>query len=263
MTTTKKIKQSATAAKASTAHQKPVETSQTQKLIVTSQKHAVKKSTGAKVFDNGTDVSDVSRAPFPQANTGTPAIAPDDEAITDTFGALITIGENGNVSVNQIAIAAKFLHDFQIRFDEAAGQFRRYNSDTGVWDALNDAPAKLLLGSLLKRVAEENEAEKLIAMRTHSLLGSILGLARGHAVMPRPRADGSPLIHVANGIVDVSGKEPKLGDFDQDQFSTKACAIAYNPEAKCDRFLEELVTPALPDAEDGRPHDPRLRRPSP
>ncbi len=193
----------------------------------------------------GSDASDGSPAPLDESTDQKATPSPEEiDPIIREFGPLLAI-EDGDVKLNQIAVAAKFVRDRQVCFDQQAGGFRRYNSGTGVWDALTDAKTKLLLGAFLKQLAVEVDAPALLMMRTSSLLGSILNLAKGIAVMGDRDADTGPAIHCANGALDLTEGEPVLREFRADDWSRTSCAIQYKPEAKCSRFVDELLRPAL------------------
>jgi P4 family phage/plasmid primase-like protien len=196
--------------------------------------------------NTGTDASDGSPealGEMPAAN-GTVVTEEVDPNIEE-FGPLLAFDEDGNIKLNHIAIAANLTRDRQICFDLQAEQFRKYGPVTGVWQALTDAKAKLLLGAFLKEIAVELDAPALLMMRTSSLLGAILSLARGHALMGEPDASSGPVIHCANGMLDFTEAKPVLREFHADYWSKTACAIPYNPQAKCERFKDELLKPAL------------------
>jgi P4 family phage/plasmid primase-like protien len=191
------------------------------------------------------DASDASHAPL--THPAAPAEQPASEKIdpiVQEYGPLLLI-EGDDVTVNQIAVAKKFTVECGISFDETAGQFRQYDASSGVLKILNDAKAKLALGAFLKLVAEKENAPGLIMMRTNAMLASILNLARGIAVMGKPVIDAGPTVHVANGVIEVSATGAVLREFRPEDWATCACAIRYNPKAKCVRFQDELLKPAL------------------
>ena len=191
------------------------------------------------------DGSDGSPAPLAQdvKNPGDETAKAIDPNVQE-HGQLLEVKEDG-VLVNQIAVAAKFTSDYRLKFDELARTFRQYIPPTGLWQILNDAKAKLALGAFLKILAEQLNAPDLIMKRTNAMLSSILNLARGTSIMGERPADAGPTVHVANGVIEVSATSATLREFRPDDWSTSACTIPYNPAAKCVRFKDELLKPAL------------------
>ena len=176
--------------------------------------------------------------------------ADDQDPIVREYGPLIRV-EDDEVSINHIAVAAKFMSVYEIRFDAEFEMFRRYNPSTGIWETLKEAEARLALGAFLKNLADQLNAPGLLYKRTSSLLSAILKLAKGIAVMERALSDAIPRVHVANGVVEITPEGPNLRRFRPDDWARHSCKIPYNPKAKCDRFLEQFLKPAL-SAEDIR-----------
>lgn len=201
---------------------------------------------GETIGNTITDGSDGSPEPLGKIPVQSGTVAAEEvDPIIEEFGPLLAFDEDGNIKLNHIAIAAKFTRDGQICFDQQAEHFRKYNSVTGASEALTDGKAKLLLGAFLKELAVEVDAPALLMMRTNSLLGSILSLARGHALMGEREAASGPVIHCANGMLDLTGGKPVLREFHPNYWSKTAGSISYNANAKCERFQSELLKSAL------------------
>ena len=209
-------------------------------------KNAKSADTDKSVVVSGQKHSTPKDAPEnPDVTDGSPRVLfdPNDPIIRE-FGPLFSI-DGDKIKLNPPALGAKFVTEHQFRFDDSDGSFRQYSKVTGVWEPLREPKVKLALAAFIKALADHYQVEKLTMMRTNSLLGAILALAKGYKGMGEPDAAAGPLIHVANGVLDLSTGEAVLRGFSADDWSTSACDIGWNGGAKCDRFLNELLTPAL------------------
>lgn len=197
----------------------------------------------------GTYTSDGSARPFlsgEDQNGKCPPISPD--AIEKEHGPLVEVNDE-KIRFNQPAIAAKFVSEYRIVFDPTINRFRRYNPETGVWKALvRDHPCKLL-AAFLKTLADRLDLPGILPRRTSGLLNAILSIARGMAVMGQPKND-ELRIHVSNGVIRFVNGKAQLDSFSADDWAIHGCAIAYDKNATCPRFLEDLLKPALPDRDD-------------
>jgi hypothetical protein len=55
----------------------------------------------------------------------------------------------------------------------------------------------------------------------------------------------APFVHLANGVIVFHNGAPELVPFSPGFYSRNASPIAYDPDAKYERFLNELVMPAV------------------
>jgi putative DNA primase/helicase len=172
------------------------------------------------------------------------ALAKSIDPIIEEHGPLFFADER-SIHGNQIAIAAKFARDCQICFDPEASAFTGYNTATGVWEPLREPDAKRLLSKFVKRQAEENNAREFLPKRTNAFLGGVLAMLKGFTLaVDKERL--RRIIHVANGMLDLSVTPPVLQAHDPSFLSRSLCAIQFRPEAKCPRFLDGLLGAALP-----------------
>ncbi|HEY3899571.1 MAG TPA: DUF5906 domain-containing protein [Chthoniobacter sp.] len=197
-----------------------------------------------KYANPGTDGSDASLSVHPDsaqtlAATGVVEI---DSVVTE-HGTLFTI-DGDTIHANQVAIAAKFSRDHQVRFDPELGEFLIYHPETGLWEATKEPAVKMLLARFIKTEAEKNQATDFLPKRTNAFLAAVLQILKGFT-LPANKNSSMGAIHVGNGMLDLTQASPVLSGFNPEHWSRRMCAVAYRPEAKCPRFLDELLTPAL------------------
>ena len=173
------------------------------------------------------------------------ATDPPTDPVVDEHGVYFFVQEDGRITINQVAVAAKFALDRQIYYDEDSGCFRQYDAKHGHFPPIKEPQVKWHLADFLKRLAEENDVESFLAKRTNSLLNSLLDLLRGHVGELAPEFESRCLFHVGNGMLDIGPDGVKLLPFDPRYRSKRFCPINYVPGAKCPRFLNELLGPAV------------------
>ena len=109
---------------------------------------------------------------------------------------------------------------------------------------LHDPDVKRLLAKFIKKEAEANNAKEFLPKRTNAFLGAVLALLKGFTL-----AVGKDrlyrLIHVANGMLDLTVTPPVLRPHDPEYASRRLCNIPHRATAKCPRFLDNLLGAAL------------------
>jgi P4 family phage/plasmid primase-like protien len=160
--------------------------------------------------------------------------------------------ENGGVAVNsfnQCYWSAVMTSENRILHEAMERCFYLYSPDCGLWrEATDDALVNMFCERLKAHAATLPELQKqIIRLITHNRAKQVIEMMRGMAEVRnafdnRPRA-----IHVANGMIRFTGGEPSFESFSPDYFSRNQSPIAYDPNAECPRFINELLVPALDD----------------
>lgn len=195
-----------------------------------------------------TDTTVVSSPDDPEQNIDSTLSTPPDP-FEDEFGHLITV-DGDKVKLNQPAIAAKFASDMNVRYSEDDSQFHAFDSDKGFWKKISRKVAMWMVTVFLKTMAATMKVPELLLKRTPALMNGILQFVEGHALMGAPPPPSAKLVPVANGVLDLSGPKPVLREYRMADFFKGKHSHPYVPGAKCERFLNELLRPALPDPDD-------------
>ena len=162
---------------------------------------------------------------------------------------LITV-DGDKVKLNQPAIAAKFARDMNVRYSEDDSQFNEFDVAEGIWKKISRKVAMWMVTVFLKTLAETMKVPELLLKRTPALMNGTLQFVEGHALMGTPPPPSAKLVPVANGVLDLSGAEPVLREYRMEDFFKGKHSHPYVPGAKCERFLNDLLRPALPDPDD-------------
>ena len=178
-----------------------------------------------------------------------PETKTESDPIQTEHGPLLIIDDK-TVKLNQPAIAAAYAHEDHIAFSPQQRAHYRYNAAEGIWQIQPQREAILSVSQFLKRVGDTNKVPHIVTKRTQALAKSILQFVEGISILKDPPEPELKLVPTANGVLDLSGREPRLRPYQIDDAFTHKLPWSYNPDAKCERFLEELIRPALPDADD-------------
>ena len=184
-----------------------------------------------------------------EADHDSAAVA-DDANLTAEFGPQFVPDHRGVPRLNQTRVGVGFARIARIKFDPIAGQFRQYVAKTGLWPVLDKHLARAQLGLFIKKLADEHQYPHILSQRTAGLLTAILNLVKGQEVFPPTQLNSGHPIAVKNGMLDLTGDAPKLLPFAPEYYCVHGLSVDYDPDARCPRFLTELMYPALTDAAD-------------
>lgn len=156
----------------------------------------------------------------------------------------ILINDGDRSILNQVAFAAWFTETHKVAWRWWDRSYFRYMGD--VWRKVDGSILIKLMSQMLKeKLADVVDAPELLARRTSGLLKNLLKLVEAVSILGEPPAPSLALLPVENGVLDLTGDVPVLRDYKPDDWFTEKIPFAYKADAKCDRFLKELIEPAL------------------
>ncbi len=156
------------------------------------------------------------------------------------------MGEITHLQVNQNYWAGLFGHENDVLFEPDEQEFYQYESINGLWIPVTDASITMQISQRLLKASRHPEYGLIEELRTERLLSSICKLAKG--VTEKKDAfvrNKLHYIHVLNGIIQIGKDEIILREFSPKYYSRHQIPIKFNPDARCERFLDELVYPAV------------------
>ena len=126
-------------------------------------------------------------------------------------------------------------------------RFYRYDETMGLWRVQSHALLEQLACDTLN--AEMNGSSDYLKHAPLAFARSVVGHLEG-LTERRGAFDGAPTgIHVANGYLMLDPDSIELHDFSPEHYSRNQSPIAFDPDAQCPIFLEQLLAPVL-DADD-------------
>ncbi len=161
------------------------------------------------------------------------------------YGQPFTTTNRGRIMLNEPWFVAKFAAEHLVLHDPERG-FYEYDGGTGVWTPRTEASIAHQFSLDLKSAADEFNAPGILHLRKASFHGSLVSQLRG-LVEHKGAFDTArrKLIHIANGMLDLSSGTPDLIAFHPDYRSLHQLPWTYDKTAQCPRFLKELLDPAM------------------
>lgn len=169
------------------------------------------------------------------------------------FGPALAVSEKGAVKLNQRFIVGKLMREHDVLFDDLTGRFYRYMPETGVWSHVSEVKVRAwfdeefrrLIAELKANSGDDSRLDNLYFSITQPLLRNLADMLKGASAKSDAFRKPNRVMHAANGMVDLIERPFAFKGFAKEFYSRNQSPIAYEPAAKCPRFLKELLRPAL------------------
>ena len=153
--------------------------------------------------------------------------------------------ENGNPrSLNESFWAGLFASENIILWEPSERAFYTYNAETGIYEEESVDAIKRRLSDRLLEASRQTNCPWLEKQRSDSRLNSIVAHLRGIVERRDAFAERERRIHLANGVFSFE-KDGELLPFSPAFVSRNRSPIVFDENAKCERFLNELICPAV------------------
>jgi P4 family phage/plasmid primase-like protien len=123
--------------------------------------------------------------------------------------------------------------------------FYRYNADTGIYEVESSDAIRSKISARMLEASRQANAFDLQKKRTATTLNNVIAHLRGTVEQRGAFAERRKVIHLANGVMVFTGCDAELRPFSPEYRSRNRSPIAFDENATCDRFLNELVLSAV------------------
>ena len=123
--------------------------------------------------------------------------------------------------------------------------FYRYNPDTGIYEVESADAIRSKISARMLEASRQANAFDLQKKRTATTLNNVIAHLRGTVEQRGAFAERRKMIHLANGVMVFTGCDAELRPFSPEYRSRNRSPIAFDENARCERFLNELVRPAV------------------
>lgn len=173
--------------------------------------------------------------------------ANDEEAkLREQYGEPYYTGDKGVITgVNEAYWAGLHAAENILLHEPDEGTFYAYEKETGLHAVVSVDAIRTKIAARMLEASRQANAFDLQKKRTASTLNSIITHLRGIVERRGAFATRRNLIHLANGVVVFNGAEAELQPFAPEFCSRHRSPIAFDENAQCERFLNELVLPAV------------------
>jgi putative DNA primase/helicase len=125
-------------------------------------------------------------------------------------------------------------------------EFYRYDDKIGIYSGVTENIIKNEIADRILFVSRDKDIHGLESKRTATTLNHVVAHLKGICEMRNAFQKNSEYVHLANGILTFKdNNETELLPFSPKLFSRNCCPIAFDKKASCNRFLNELLLPAV------------------
>ena len=173
-------------------------------------------------------------------------LAPHDD-LEQRFGPPYYEDEKGQFTgLNESYWAGLYAAENILLFEPDERAFYKYDSESGLYLPESESALKCKLSARMLEESRQMNVFGIQRRRTASTLSNIVSHLRGIAEKRDVFTKRLPIVHLANGVVVFRDDgEADFVEFSPDFYSRNASPISFDPKSKCERFLNELVLPAV------------------
>lgn len=149
---------------------------------------------------------------------------------------------------SQRALAGTFhmdVHQGLMIYATGLKKFFLYNHSTGLWEHFPEVKLQQAIAEYIKRITPEDYWLKI----NSSLIVSVFNMVKQIAARDQEFQKRSNFIHVENGVLQYKDGEFEMENFTPFHLSRNRTEISYVKNAKCPKFIEILMKPALSKAD--------------
>jgi len=156
-----------------------------------------------------------------------------------------TTDKGALTGINEAYWAGLHAQENEVLFERDEKTFYGYHEDTGLYEVESDDSIRTQIASRMLEASRQANVFDLQKKRTAKTLNSVIAHLRGIVEKQNPFAEARKAIHLANGVIVFNGAEAELRPFSPEFRSRNRSPIVFDESARCDRFLNELVLPAV------------------
>ena len=150
-------------------------------------------------------------------------------------------GEREVADFNPHYWVARFAFENLVLFEPHNNQFYSYVPEFGIWRWQTDATIRADIAAWMLEYARLLNQPLLETGRTGDRLTHMLTILRAASERREPFRKFENIIHLQNCMIHLDFDPPQIHGFSPHYFSLSQCQVAFDPDADCPRFLEELI----------------------
>jgi phage/plasmid-associated DNA primase len=166
--------------------------------------------------------------------------------LRELFGEPFYTGDKGVITaINEAYWAGLHATENIVLYEPDEKCFYGYEGQTGLYEVESADVIRTKISARMLEASRQANAFDLQKKRTANTLNNIVTHLRGISEKRDVFASRRNFIHLANGVIVFKGAEAELHSFSPEFYSRNRSPIAFDENARCDRFLNELVLPAV------------------
>ena len=176
---------------------------------------------------------------LPWVNTG-------DAKLKQLYGEPFYTTDKGVLTgINEAYWAGLYAEENELLHEPDERSFYAYRGETGLFEVESADALRTRISARMLEASRQAGVFALQQKRTARTLHSVITHLRGIVERRGAFAERRKMIHLANGVIVFNGAEAELRPFSPEYRSRNRSPIAFDENATCERFLNELVRPAV------------------
>jgi phage/plasmid-associated DNA primase len=169
-----------------------------------------------------------------------------DSKLRELYGEPYYTNDKGALTgINEPYWAGLHAQENEVLFEPEEEAFYQYQPATGLYEAESSDVIRRKLSDRMLEASRQANAFDLQKKRSATVLNGVISHLRGIVDRRGAFAEKRRFIHLANGVMVFNGQEAELRPFSPEFKSRNRSPIVFDETARCDRFLDELVRPAV------------------
>lgn len=173
-----------------------------------------------------------------------------DEKLKQLYGEPFYTNDKGALTgINEAYWAGLHSAENTVLFEPDEQTFYEYHTSNGLYEVESSDSIRAKISNRMLEASRQANVFDLQKKRTASTLNNVVSHLRGITEKRGAFAERKTFIHLANGVIVFDGTDVQLHPFSPELRSRNRSPIAFDADAKCERFLNELLLPSV-DPED-------------
>jgi phage/plasmid-associated DNA primase len=169
-----------------------------------------------------------------------------DDKIRQQYGEPFYFNEFGILtSINEAYWAGMHASENELLYEPDEKVFYQYSAATGLYEVESTDLLRTKIASRILEASRQANVFDLQKKRSATTINNVTAHLRGTVERRGAFAGKRQFIHLANGVIVFTGSDCELQPFAPEFRSRNRSPIMFDENAKCDRFLNELVLPAV------------------
>lgn len=169
-----------------------------------------------------------------------------DAKLRELYGEPFYTNDKGALTgINEPYWAGLHAQENEILFEKEEKAFYAYEADTGLYVPESEDALRKKISARMLEASRQAGVFDLQKRRSAKTLNCVIAHLRGIVEQVKPFKETRTIIHLANGVIVFNGAEAELRPFAPEYKSRNRSPIAFDENAQCERFLNELVIPAV------------------
>lgn len=156
-----------------------------------------------------------------------------------------TTDKGALTGINEAYWAGLHAAENEVLYEPEERAFYAYRGETGLFEVESEDALRTKISARMLEASRQAGVFELQTKRTARTLHSVIAHLRGIVERRGAFAERRKVIHLANGVIVFNGADAELHPFSSEFRSRHRSPVVFDEDARCDRFLNELVLPAV------------------